>query len=401
MSEWKKVRLGEVAELCLGKMLDAKKNKGTLRPYLNNVAVRWGCFDLVDLPKMRIEDAEVERYKIKKGDIVICEGGEPGRCAVWRSEEPIFFQKALHRARVKPCFDSDFIYYQLCYLVKSGETRNFETGSTIRHLPAQELKQVPVNLPPLATQRKIAAVLSSLDDKIKNNRKICANLEAQAQAIFKSWFVDFEPFGGKMPQGWKMGKLGDVGNIVGGATPSKAKAEFYTEEGIAWLTPKDLSLQQTKFVAKGEIDITEEGYKSASVRMLPKGSVLFSSRAPIGYVAIAKNELCTNQGFKSVVPFDWVGSEFVYQLLRMMTPVIEERASGSTFKEISSSGMKVLPVIVPSKNVLHEFSSITLPMGESQKSLEDETRTLAAMRDALLPKLMSGEIDVEKVKISA
>ena len=87
MSEWKKVRLGDVAELCLGKMLDAKKNKGTLRPYLNNVAVRWGCFDLVDLPEMRIEDAEVERYKIKKGDIVICEGGEPGRCAVWRSEE--------------------------------------------------------------------------------------------------------------------------------------------------------------------------------------------------------------------------------------------------------------------------------------------------------------------------
>ena len=265
---------------------------------------------------------------------------------------------------------------------------------------SSSFRDIEIPVPPLPTQRKIAAVLGALDDKIENNRKICANLEAQAQAIFKSWFVDFEPFGGKMPQGRKMGKLGDVGNIVGGATPSKAKTEFYTEEGIAWLTPKDLSLQQTKFVSKGEIDITEEGYKSASVRMLPKGSVLFSSRAPIGYVAIAKNELCTNQGFKSVVPFDWVGSEFVYQLLRMMTPVIEERASGSTFKEISSSGMKELPVIVPSKNVLHEFSSITLPMGESQKSLEDETRSLAAMRDALLPKLMSGEIDVEKVEVA-
>ena len=401
MGGWKRVKLGDVADLCLGKMLDAKKNKGIPRPYLNNVAVRWGQFDLEELPEMKIEEEEVERYSIVKGDIVICEGGEPGRCAVWKSDEPIFFQKALHRARVKPCCDSNFIYYQFCHLVKIGETKSFETGSTIRHLPAQELKQIPIFLPPLPTQRKITAVLGALDDKIENNRKICANLEAQAQAIFKSWFVDFEPFGGKMPQGWKMGKLGDVGNIVGGATPSKAKAEFYTEEGIAWLTPKDLSLQQTKFVAKGEIDITEEGYKSASVRMLPKGSVLFSSRAPIGYVAIAKNELCTNQGFKSVVPFDWVGSEFVYQLLRMMTPVIEERASGSTFKEISSSGMKELPVIVPSKNVLHEFSSITLPMGESQKSLEDETRTLAALRDALLPKLMSGEIDVEKVKISA
>ena len=296
--------------------------------------------------------------------------------------------------------DDGFYHYWFRSPLGQQSLHAIESGSAQPKFNKTSFKDLCIPVPPIEEQRKIAAVLGALDDKIENNRKICANLEAQAQAIFKSWVVDFEPFGGKMPQGGKMGKLVDVGNIVGGATPSKAKAEFYTEEGIAWLTPKDLSLQQTKFVSKGEIDITEEGYKSASVRMLPKGSVLFSSRAPIGYVAIAKNELCTNQGFKSVVPFDWVGSEFVYQLLRMMTPVIEERASGSTFKEISSSGMKELPVIVPSKNVLHEFSSITLPMGESQKSLEDETRVLAEMRDALLPKLMIGEIDVEKVKVA-
>ena len=381
MSEWKKVRLGEITSIKTGKLNSCD-------------AVEDGCYPFFTCAEnpLRINTAAYDSESVLVA----------GNCTPYVNYYKGKFNAYQRTYIITPTAEDLFgrwLFYWMRQEIKMMIHR--QQGSVEKYFVLSDFTEEELTLPPLPTQRRIAAVLSSLDDKIENNRKICANLEAQAQAIFKSWFVDFEPFGGKMPQGWKMGKLGDVGNIVGGATPSTAKAEFYTEEGIAWLTPKDLSLQQTKFVAKGEIDITEEGYKSASVRMLPKGSVLFSSRAPIGYVAIAKNELCTNQGFKSVVPFDWVGSEFVYQLLRMMTPVIEERASGSTFKEISSSGMKELPVIVPSKNVLHEFSSITLPMGESQKSLEDETRTLAALRDALLPKLMSGEVDVEKVKISA
>ena len=401
MSEWKKVRLGDVAEILTGYPFDGHKytDHGIRVVRGENVStgfLRW------DSDKRWADEFDF-KYSLREKDIVFgMDGSRVGknRAIIRQSDLPMILAQRVACVRAKNEACQHYLYY--CIFNKQFESYidDVKTGSTIPHISSSQLHDFEIPFPPLPTQRKIAAVLGALDDKIENNRKICANLEAQAQAIFKSWFVDFDPFGGKMPQGWKMGKLGDVGNIVGGATPSKAKAEFYTEEGIAWLTPKDLSLQQTKFVSKGEIDITEEGYKSASVRMLPKGSVLFSSRAPIGYVAIAKNELCTNQGFKSVVPFDWVGSEFVYQLLRMMTPVIEERASGSTFKEISSSGMKELPVIVPSKNVLHEFSSITLPMGESQKSLEDETRVLAEMRDALLPKLMSGEIDVEKVKVA-
>jgi len=380
MSEWKKVRLGDITSIKTGKLNSC-------------AAVDDGCYPFFTCAEnpLRINTAAYDSESVLVA----------GNCTPYVNYYKGKFNAYQRTYIITPTAEDLFgrwLFYWMRQEIKMMIHR--QQGSVEKYFVLSDFTEEELTLPPLPTQRKIAAVLGALDDKIENNRKICANLEAQAQAIFKSWFVDFEPFGGKMPQGWKMGKLGDVGNIVGGATPSKAKAEFYTEEGIAWLTPKDLSLQQAKFVAKGEIDITEEGYKSASVRMLPKGSVLFSSRAPIGYVAIAKNELCTNQGFKSVVPFDWVGSEFVYQLLRMMTPVIEERASGSTFKEISSSGMKELPVIVPSKNVLHEFSSITLPMGESQKSLEDETRTLAALRDALLPKLMSGEIGVEKVGVA-
>ena len=375
MSEWKKVRLGEVAELCLGKMLDAKKNKGTLRPYLNNVAVRWGCFDLVDLPEMRIEDAEVERYKIKKGDIVICEGGEPGRCAVWRSEEPIFFQKALHRARVKPCFDSDFIYYQLCYLVKSGETRNFETGSTIRHLPAQELKQVPVNLPPLPTQRRIAAVLSSLDDKIEKNRKICANLEAQAQAIFKSWFVDFEPFGGKMPQGWKMGKLGELIEVCYG--------------------------KDHKALPEGDIPVFGSGGYMRSVDrcIYDEESVLIPRKGTLNNIMYVNEPFWTvDTMFYSKMREKHV-AKYVHLLLRGKN--MDEFNVGSAVPSMTTEILNNMEIIIPLTKTLQEFDGIANSIYAEVAYAKKESRSLAALRDALLPKLMSGEIDVEKVKISA
>ncbi len=196
-----------------------------------------------------------------------------------------------------------------------------------------------------------------------------------------------------------MGKLGDVGEIIGGATPSKVKSEYYTDDGIAWITPKDISLQGTKFIAKGEIDITEKGFKSASVKLMSRGSVLFSSRAPIGYIAIARNDICTNQGFKSVVPRDGIGTCFVYEFLKLNKQLIEDRASGSTFKEISTAGMRDIPIMIPDVECLKRFESSVWPLFLTQENKESESRALAAMRDALLPKLMSGELAVEKVEV--
>ena len=188
-----------------------------------------------------------------------------------------------------------------------------------------------------------------------------------------------------------MGTLSDIGEVVGGSTPSKSKPEFYTSNGIAWLTPKDLSVYCTKFISHGEIDITQAGYNSTSTKLMPKGSVLFSSRAPIGYISIAKNEICTNQGFKSVIP-TYAGTAFIYYYLKMMTPEIENRSTGSTFKEASGSLMKSLETIIPPKAIMEEFEDMLRSVFAEQELLEDESHRLSHLRDTLLPKLMSGEI---------
>lgn len=159
---WKWVRLPDVSSSCLGKMLDKQKNVGTSSPYLRNVNVRWGAFDLMDLLEMKFEDIEAERFLIQKGDLVVCEGGEPGRCAVWQEEQPIHFQKALHRIRFYGSIFPAFFQLLFVYYSASGLLANFITGSTIKHLTGQALENLIFPLPPLAEQKRIVARLEEL-----------------------------------------------------------------------------------------------------------------------------------------------------------------------------------------------------------------------------------------------
>ena len=147
------------------------------------------------------------------------------------------------------------------------------------------------------------------------------NLQQQAYAYFLQLFIEHAD------PSWRVGTIADLGTVVGGGTPSKAKPEYYTDDGIAWITPKDLSIDKSKFIAHGENDISELGYRNSSATMMPAGTVLFSSRAPIGYIAIASNEVTTNQGFKSVVPHPEIGTPFVYYFLIHNLPLIESKAS--------------------------------------------------------------------------
>ena len=239
----------------------------------------------------------------------------------------------------------------------------------------------------------MAVLLVELSPLVRVIETVNDNLELQAQAFFRELFVDHAD-----PE-WEIGTISDLGAVVGGSTPSKSKPEYYTETGIAWITPKDLSINKSKFIAHGENDITELGLKNSSATIMPEGTVLFSSRAPIGYIAVAVGKVTTNQGFKSIVPKPEIGTEFVYYFLKHNLPIIEGMASGSTFKEVSGSTMKGVPAVIPDADTLAKFNDFCTPIFTQQRILEEQNHSLAALRDTLLPKLMSGEIDVSEVII--
>ena len=256
------------------------------------------------------------------------------------------------------------------------------------------LDEIMINYPvSFDEQNAIVGTLESIDRKLIVNEQLNDNLEQQAQSCFQELFVD------NADPEWATGTISDLGTVVGGSTPSKAKPEYYTESGIAWITPKDLSINKSKFISHGENDITELGLKNSSAAIMPEGTVLFSSRAPIGYIAIAAGEVTTNQGFKSVVPKPEIGTPFVYFFLKNTLPVIEGMASGSTFKEVSGSTMKNVPAVIPDAETLAKFSNFCAPIFVQQRILEEQNQSLAALRDNLLPRLMSGEIDVSAVQL--
>ena len=211
---------------------------------------------------------------------------------------------------------------------------------------------------------------------------------ALPESLFEKLFVR------EMNSEWKKGTISDLGKVIGGGTPSKKEPSYYTNNGIAWITPKDLSRCASKFVRKGEIDITRKGLEASSTTIMPEGTILFSSRAPIGYIAIAGGDVSTNQGFKSVVPYGCIGTPYVYYFLKHSTPVIENLASGSTFPEISASAMKQLPVVIPDAATLDNFNAFCEPRLNIQREKEGEISRLMELRDVLLPKLMNGEFNL-------
>ena len=348
-----------------------------------------------NLPRVSDSDkARLIKYTLSTGDIVFSRVGSVDRCSyVDKSHDGWMFSGRCLRVRPTELVDSLYLYYYFCLEETKQFVRNIAVGATMPSINTKLLGEVEIALPDLNNQKRIAAVLSSLDDKIENNQKLNDNLEQQAHSYFQELFVD-----NASPE-WTTGTISDLGTVVGGSTPSKAKPEYYTESGIAWITPKDLSINKSKFISHGENDITELGLKNSSAAIMPEGTVLFSSRAPIGYIAIAAGEVTTNQGFKSVVPKPEIGTPFVYFFLKNTLPVIEGMASGSTFKEVSGSTMKNVPAVIPDAEILAKFSDFCAPIFAQQRILEEQNQSLATLRDNLLPKLMSGEIDVSAVHL--
>jgi len=288
-----------------------------------------------------------------------------------------------------------FLYYLLNLL---GLNR-FAQGSSHPLLTQTILNDIPITIPlSIIEQSRIASILSSLDDKIELNLQMNKTLEAIAQTIFKEWFVDFRfpGFDGVLveglPEGWKRGKLSDVIDVKGGATPSTNVQEYW-EGTFHWATPKDLSSSQSPVLLSTERSISKEGVKQIGSGVLPQGTLLLSSRAPIGYLAISQVPISINQGFIAIQGRT-LSNLFMLFWLNLNMDLVKSRANGSTFQEISKSNFKEIDITIPSTELLTAFDNFVNPIFEKIVANVIQNQTLTVTRDSLLPKLMTGKIRV-------
>jgi len=314
----------------------------------------------------------------------------------------------------------------LRYAIKGPEWRQWTNaagvGSVRVRIYFRELAKMPMTVPPLTEQKAIAAVLGALDDKIELNRRMNATLEAMARALFQSWFVDFDPVRAKLdgrkpvglddsnaelfpdsfqesavgliPKGWTAEAVGDVVDCVGGGTPSTKETKYWEGGTYHWTTPRDFSSLQAPILLETDRKLTEAGIAKVSSGLLPAGTLLLSSRAPVGYLAIAAMPVAINQGFIALKCNERASNFFMLSWCQMHMAEIESRATGTTFAEISKQNFRPIRVVLPPKELMAAFTAKVAPVYAQIHANLHQSRTLASLRDALLPKLLSGEINL-------
>lgn len=371
---WMRKPLAQVAELCLGKMLDAKKNKGDPIPYLANVNVRWGQFNFDNLREMRFESKELERYGLKYGDIVMCEGGEPGRCAIWKDEVPgMVIQKALHRIRPNEELDFRFLFYSFLLKGKNDEFSGLFTGSTIKHLPGQNLAKVEISYPPRAEQERIADTLSTYDDLIDNNRRRISLLEQSARLLYREWF-EYLRFPGHehvrvvdgVPDGWKRKQLGEIATLNYG----KALKEENRVPGA--------------FPVYGSSGVV--GSHNTALSAGP--GIILGRKGNVGSV------FWSGAGFFSIDTVYFIDGDtsnlFLYYALQHMQFMSTDVAVPGLNRHFAYSRS----LLTPPQTLLDEFLESATPIHQQIDNLTQYNKKLGEARDFLLPRLMSGEIQV-------
>ena len=299
------------------------------------------------------------------------------------------------------------------------------TGSTFPNVSAQQLAEIPYPILEETEQRAIAGVLGTLDDKIELSRRMNETLEQMARALFKSWFVDFDPVRAKMdgrwragqslpglpahlydlfpsrlvpselgliPAGWVVNELGRVADVVGGTTPSTKVTEYWDGGTHCWATPKDLSALSSPILLDTQRKITDAGLRQIGSGLLPKGTLLLSSRAPIGYLAVSEERVAINQGFIAMPPRKGFSNLFLLHWCGLFHDEIVNHANGSTFLEISKRNFRRIPMVVPPEAVMATFDTLASTHHQRMVSNARQSRALTVQRDSLLPRLVSGDI---------
>ena len=427
--EWPKSRFADICEHSAfgprfsGELYAPDGNVATLR---TTDISEDGRIEYATMPLAHLDLPQFRQHILRENDLVITRSGRVGTATVFGGFRlPVLPGAFLIRFRLKrEVAEPHFYRYYFNSAAGHRLITSVATGSVQQNLNITSLHRLVVPLPPLSEQRAIARLLGTLDDKIELNRRMNEALEAMARAIFKSWFVDFDPVRakaearqppgtdaesarlfprsfevsslGKIPKGWRVGQIGNVVDAVGGSTPS-TKDPTYWDGTINFATPKDMALLRSPILQDTERRITEAGLQQIGSGLLPRGTVLLSSRAPIGYLAVAEIPVAVNQGIIAMKCEKELPNLYVLYWTRENLDTIIAHANGTTFLEISKTNFRPIEVVIPPAPLVARFTKVVEPLYRQVVNNLTHSKTLASIRDALLPKLISGEIRVGSI----
>ncbi len=397
--EWKEVRLGDIADVQTGPF-GSQLHKSdyiaegipcimptNIGPHLNFIVDGIAHVSEVDANRL-------SRHLTEIGDIIYARRGDIEKCAyVTTNEEKWLCGTGCLKIRCNNEVNSRFI----AYLLSTAECKKWITGNavgtTMLNLSKGILSNLPLLVPSHEDQHRIASILSSLDRKIELNNKINADLEEMAQAIFKNWFVDFEPFKdgkfvdselGMIPEGWKVGTLADIAEITMGQSPAGNSLNENREGMIFYQGSSDFGFRFPSIRV----------FTTEPKRLAVANSVLFSVRAPVGDINVAKEECCIGRGVASIKSKYGHDSYLFYTMKSLHKLFDSFDGEGTVFGSINKKTLSAIQILLPSDGIVEQFNNIASSFDDRIRSLSDENSRLSLLRDTLLPRLMSGELEV-------
>jgi type I restriction enzyme S subunit len=399
MDNWKEVKLSDVTSI-LGDGIHGTPNYSDDGHYyfINGNNLCEGKIIFKQDTK-RVSESEYLKYKkpLNNRTLLFSINGTVGNVAKYNGEPCILGKSACYFNIIEEV-DKDYIYYVVSSPSFIQSMSSLANGTTIKNVSLKQMREKEFLLPPIETQRKISAMLSAIDKKIDINQRICRNIEEQAQAIFKSWFIDFEPFQngkfveselGMIPEGWKICKLGDVCEIVLGGTPSRDRKDFWNGD-IAWINSGEVN--NFRIVKPSEY-ITQLGFDNSATKLLPrKTTVIAITGATLGQISLLEIDSCANQSVVGIIENKLIGYEFIYPLIHTKIKELLQLQTGGAQQHINKGNVQDIRFIQPDRETMKNYSSVVRDMYELIGQKSCEIAVLTELRDTLLPKLMSGQI---------
>ncbi|MUJ38035.1 restriction endonuclease subunit S [Aliivibrio fischeri] len=456
-SEWPNLTLGDVCYITDGAHSKVQRVEDGVM-YLTSKNIGLGQLKLDNFDFITEEsyeklftDTKISQRRLRTGDVLMGIIGTFGNCYVYKKADHFGISSSVAILRPNPDIVlPEYLYYVVSSNQFKAVVNKFKGGSVQGYTNIATLKALPITVPSLDVQKRIVAKLIPCDDKITLNRQINQTLEQMAQTLFKSWFVDFGPVIdnaldaiangqnievpvslakrfearkavresegfeplpadirqlfpcefeeselGFVPKGWAVSTTSEELVVKGGSTPSTKNLEFWENGDIHWTSPKDLSGNDTKIMLDTARKITSAGLKKITSGLLPVNTVLMSSRAPVGYLALAKVPVAINQGYIAIPSSKNLTSEYIIQWLDANMDEIKGVAGGTTFAEISKSTFKSLDIVIPNSEAVKAFTNIVNVNYERITDGVKQINALTKLRDTLLPKLISGELRLD------
>ncbi len=428
-SEWSKVPLDEVIDLVLSSVDKKTKDNERAVQLCNYTDVYYNNFihSSLDFMTATATDREIAKCSLSSGDVVITKDSEKhddiGVPALVREDIPGLVC-GYHLAILRPMpskIEGNYLFYALCTSEVQHQFHSYANGITRFGLRKADIGLVEIPLPPLPEQRTIAHILGTLDDKIELNRRMNETLEEMARALFKSWFVDFDPVRAKMegrdtglpsdvadlfpdrlvdselgeiPEGWEVGVLDDAIELLSGGTPRTSVASYWNGD-IPWYTAKDAPSLSDIFALDTERSITQAGVENSSTKILPVGTTIITARGTVGSLACLGIPMAMNQTCYGIQGAQGYSDFFTYWTIRKAVDELQSRTHGTIFDTITRQTFKIVDMVLPPVNVTEAFECTVNPIMKRILNNLHESQTLTAQRDALLPKLVSGEVRVD------